>query len=313
MNSSDVLVIGAGACGLIAARELLRKGKSVTIIEARSSPGGRIRTIIDHEFPTPVEAGAEFIHGELPDTMSLLREYKISYQPLEGIFWQTRANHVDKKNNFIEEHNRQLVNHLKALNHDMTVDRFLELNFADEEYEELKSSVKGFVSGYDAADTSRASTFAFRDEWLSEANEKQYRIPEGYGKLIDRITEECIKLGGKFHFSQLVNRIEWKRNSVSVFTNEGNEFTGSKLVITIPVGVLNGQKQQVKFLPALELKEQALKKIGYGGVIKICIMHSGKVLRSAEHLIMIFKSLVLFSRMQPSQPGGHVILTIHLC
>ena len=272
MNSSQVLIIGAGACGLIAARELLRKGKSVTILEARSFSGGRIRTITDDTFPKPIDSGAEFIHGELPVTLSLLKEYKISFQPVEGIFWQTQTDSVKKKNNFIEAHHRELEKQLEALKHDITVDSFLDLKFAGEEYEELRSSVKGFVSGYDAADTSRASTFAFRDEWLNDDNEKQYRIPEGYGKMIDGITEECIKLGCNFHFSKLISRIEWKRNSVSAFTIDGKEFTGSKLIITIPVGVLNGQKEQVKFFPELELKQHALKKLGYGGVVKICML-----------------------------------------
>src|SRR3954467_7932766 len=129
MVSSDVIIIGAGACGLIAARELSRKGKSVTILEAGKLPGGRIRTITNHEFPKLIEAGAEFIHGDLPVTMSLLREYKISVQPLEGTFWQTRTSKVQRKNNFIQEHHRELEKKLEALNHDMTVDRFLEINF----------------------------------------------------------------------------------------------------------------------------------------------------------------------------------------
>src|SRR5205809_4375594 len=101
MNTSDVVIIGAGACGLIAARELLRKGKTVTILEARENSGGRIRTITDHEFPRRIEAGAEFIHGELPVTLSLLKDYNIAVQEMEGTFWQTQTDSVERKNNFI--------------------------------------------------------------------------------------------------------------------------------------------------------------------------------------------------------------------
>jgi len=290
MNSADVIVIGAGACGLIAARELLRQGRSVIVLEARSLPGGRIRTVADHEFTKPLEAGAEFIHGELPVTLSLLKEYGISTQPMEGIFWQTRTNNVEKKNNFIEEHHRKLAKHLKELNHDMSVDKFLELNFAGEEYEELKSSVRGFVSGYDAADTSRASTFAFREEWLDMSDEQQYRIPEGYGKLIDSIMNECAELGCQFHFSNPVSRVDWKRNELTVITKEGIRYNSRKIIITIPVGLLNGQsKEQIKFFPPLELKESILKKLGYGGVIKICMLFdnafwkSGDISRTSHH------------------------------
>jgi monoamine oxidase len=290
MNSADVIVIGAGACGLIAARQLLRKGKSVIVLEARAQPGGRIRTITDHEFPNHLESGAEFIHGDLPVTLSVLKEYGISFLPVEGTFWQTRTSHITHENNFIEEHQRELEKRLKALNQDMTVDRFLEVSFAGDEYEELKNSVKGFVSGYDAAETSRASTFAFRDEWLNMDNAKQYRISEGYGKLIDSIMEDCTRLGCSLHFSNRVSRIEWKNGGVAVFTDGDAKFTGSKIIITIPIGLLRDQiNNKLSFFPRLELKESVLKKLGYGGVLKICMLFnnsfwkSGEISRTSHH------------------------------
>src|SRR6266481_5247064 len=41
-GSKHFLIIGAGAAGLMAARELRRAGKAVTILEARDQCGGRI-------------------------------------------------------------------------------------------------------------------------------------------------------------------------------------------------------------------------------------------------------------------------------
>ena len=61
----SVIVIGAGAAGLMAAYELSQNGKQVIILEAANRLGGRIHTISDPSFSQPIELGAEFIHGDL--------------------------------------------------------------------------------------------------------------------------------------------------------------------------------------------------------------------------------------------------------
>ncbi|MGC4035755.1 MAG: FAD-dependent oxidoreductase [Chitinophagaceae bacterium] len=81
----NIIIVGAGASGLIAARELSAKGYSCCVLEAASFPGGRIHTTKE-EFSLPTELGAEFIHGELPLTLSLLNESGITYLSLEGEF-----------------------------------------------------------------------------------------------------------------------------------------------------------------------------------------------------------------------------------
>ena len=60
----QIIIIGAGAAGLYAARLLHNKGVSFTIIEASNRHGGRIRALIDPNFTGfPIELGAENIHG----------------------------------------------------------------------------------------------------------------------------------------------------------------------------------------------------------------------------------------------------------
>lgn len=56
------LVIGAGMAGLTAARDLVKVGEQVTVLEARERAGGRVYT--NRSFAShPVEFGAELIHG----------------------------------------------------------------------------------------------------------------------------------------------------------------------------------------------------------------------------------------------------------
>ena len=53
--------------------------------------------------------------------------------------------------------------------------------------------------------------------------------------------------------------------------------------MTIPVGLLNGNSNdQVKFNPPLEKKESVLRKLGFGGVIKICLLFDQAFWKSRE-------------------------------
>ena len=78
--NADVLVIGAGMAGLTAARELAREGFDVIVVEGGDHVGGRIQTIRDFG-PDPVEAGAEFIHGDSAATWPLIRTAGLSTRP----------------------------------------------------------------------------------------------------------------------------------------------------------------------------------------------------------------------------------------
>src|SRR6516225_6344859 len=86
-KSDHIIVVGAGAAGLMAVRELGRSGKRVTILEARNRCGGRIHPLPAAEFGYPAEGGAEFVHGEAPMTHSLLREAGLSLLPVQGTRW----------------------------------------------------------------------------------------------------------------------------------------------------------------------------------------------------------------------------------
>jgi monoamine oxidase len=84
---TDVLVIGAGAAGLAAARALVDGGRRVIVLEARARIGGRVWT--DRSFAAiPVERGAEFIHGEQADTWALVRRAGLRTESFSR--WQGR-------------------------------------------------------------------------------------------------------------------------------------------------------------------------------------------------------------------------------
>lgn len=70
----DVIVIGAGLAGLRCARDLVRAGADVVVLEARSRVGGRVWS---HRFADGqvCERGAEFIDGDHTEVLALAAEF----------------------------------------------------------------------------------------------------------------------------------------------------------------------------------------------------------------------------------------------
>src|SRR5258708_35259716 len=87
-DPDHIVVIGAGAAGLMAARELARAGKRVTILEARDRCGGRIHPLPSADFGYLAEGGAEFVHGGAPLTHGLLREAGLFLPQIQGTPWE---------------------------------------------------------------------------------------------------------------------------------------------------------------------------------------------------------------------------------
>src|SRR4051794_29755871 len=89
-QSWDAIVIGAGAAGLAATRDLSACGRHVLLLEARERIGGRILTWRDTS-PFPMELGAEFIHGTAPITFSIIRAARLNVGQLPDIHHVSRT------------------------------------------------------------------------------------------------------------------------------------------------------------------------------------------------------------------------------
>lgn len=268
-NSFDIIIVGAGAAGLMAAWELSLTGKNVAIIEARERIGGRTHTVHDENFQLPVESGAEFVHGNLELTKLLIKKSKSNDYKVEGEIWQKEDEQLDEQSDFIEDYSA-LNKKFKELEHDISVADFINNYLQGEKFEETRFTLKNYVEGYYAANTNKASTFALRDE-LNSSEEVQYRIEGGYIKLMTFLFEQCSNKGCRFFLSNEVKEIHWQKNKVKVVTNN-QTIEGKKILVTVSMGVL--QQEKIHFSPALPDKISAAKQLGFGPVIKTILQFS---------------------------------------
>jgi monoamine oxidase len=236
----------------------------VTVIEARNRIGGRIHTTTDY-FSSHVEMGAEFIHGDQPVTMSLVKESKNSVSILEGKWCQLRNGALSHADLFDDQWDL-VIKKLKHLKADTSMASFLEQNFGGEQYAGLREKVKGFVEGYDAADMNRVSALALREEWSESGNDDQHHIKGGYQKLIHYLHDKIKANGSSVRLNSPVVEIKWSAGHVVVATESGEQLKGDKVIVTVPLGVLH--RRSIRFSPSLKIYEEAFDRMGFGGVIK---------------------------------------------
>src|SRR5713226_1417538 len=196
------------------ARELARAGKRVTVVEARERCGGRIYPLPAEEFGYKAEGGAEFVHGAAPVTRSLMREAGVSLSPRAGTRWSTRTGALSPDESSLP-HADRFYQALREVKTDLPIAEFLETHFADRRYDELRRSITRTVEGYDAADPSRASTFAIRDEWMAREEGQHGRVAEGYGALVEYLAFECRRHGAAIHLGAAVAAIDEDRGRIA--------------------------------------------------------------------------------------------------
>lgn len=270
MERTDVIIVGGGICGLYAARELLKQGKQVLILEGRSRLGGRIYSF-KRSYSQIIEAGAEFVHGKAPITRRLVKEAKANLVEMKGEIYHSSSGKVFRTPEFIPELKRVLCE-MNELEEDVSLAQFLATHFNAPEDAHIRERIIRQAEGLDVADIQRISVFSIREEWASDTMNEVHTIKEGYSVLIDQLTEDCMREGCEILLSKIVKHIKWEKNTVVVTSADSSIYEASQIIVTVPLGVLTaeqGSEAEIEFEPPLPGYIEAAKKIGYGPVVKV--------------------------------------------
>ncbi len=282
-TNSDVIILGAGVAGLSAAIELAQAGLSVTVLEARNRIGGRILTVYDPASKSPIELGAEFVHGRPPQIWTLLQENKLEVTEVDGDNWCFRDGKLCSCDFFGDVD--KVLKKMKEGSRDRSFLRFLEQQFPnpkhDSKLRETKAWALGYVTGFNAADPREVSVNWLVEEMEAEkqvGGDRVFRINNGYHAFIEILSKQLKDLSVTIHLDSVAESIRWHRGKAEVSgRRKKNQFTytAPRVLITMPLGVLLASPREeggVRFSPRLpESKQKALSKLAMGHVMRVSL------------------------------------------
>lgn len=273
----DVLILGAGVSGLVAARELAEQGLKVAILEARDRVGGRIHTLRDPAFPMPVELGAEFVHGEQPEIFALLDQFGVARYDLPNTHWQRALDGKWFLTDLAEDLDPIMAPAKRAKERE-TFDEHLRRFEGQPQLADTLAMARAYVEGYDAADPARIGAKAVGEEWAAGnvGDEPQFRLMQGYGALVDGLHAAVRELGVEVHLRSVVRAVRWSKGRVEVTADvNGREsrFDAKRAVVTFPLGVLQRSADAggVAFDPDIAEHRAAARRLGFGPVTKVVL------------------------------------------
>jgi monoamine oxidase len=277
-QNSEVVVIGAGVSGLAAACELAHAGVSVRILEARDRIGGRVLTLHDEVANSPIELGAEFIHGCPPEIFKPLQQAKVPVTEVDGDNWCFEGDHLAKCD--FESEIDSILDTMDASSPDESFAEYLE-RCCNNAKPKAKQRATSYVSGFNAADPTLVGV-----HWLVQGmraeeeiqGDRAFRAPNGYSDLLNIFEEKLKQSTVKILTRTAVETLRWNRGRVQITARDSkglSQLEASHVLVTLPLSILKASTQSggpVQFLPELPRQfTTALQKLEMGKVIRVVL------------------------------------------
>jgi monoamine oxidase len=269
--SPTVVIIGAGAAGLAAARVLEDSRVHVVVLEARHRSGGRVLTSFDWP-EVAIDLGASWVHGSKGNPVTDLRDQfgiktVVTDTDSVSLYDENGQRLPDARRQMIEEKARVAIQHIDRPDHPPSA------------LESIKSAVDAAVdkSGLTGTDLMGLRFFIrehFENEWGAGPSQLSARwycdtaftgaqevFPGGYSELFDRLASDL-----EIRYQEAVTKIHYGSNGVQVVTGTGS-LKADYAIVTVPLGVL--KDEAIAFLPELPPeKREAISKLKMGVLAK---------------------------------------------
>ncbi|MDI4239260.1 NAD(P)/FAD-dependent oxidoreductase [Bradyrhizobium sp. Arg237L] len=299
-RDADIVVIGAGAAGIAAARRVLAAGRKVIVLEASSQIGGRCQTD-SSTFEVPFDRGARWAHNpETNPMIRLARTAGLELMPAPS-GEKIRIGRRNARPGETEEFLAALVRANRAID---DAARRSDVSCASVLPKELGdwAGTAEFVLGasFTGKDLKEVSVV---DKARAQDRDNAIASRQGLGTLI-------AKLGAQLPvaLSTPATRISYSNRDVEVNTPSGKVLARAA-IITVSTNVLAAGK--LKFDSELPKRVvDAVAKLGLGSYDRIALQLPGNPLGLARDDVLIEQSNSMRTALLYANIGGSSLCTI---
>lgn len=273
--TGKVIVIGAGAAGLYAAHLLKQKDLSVTVLEASGQIGGRLRPLTGFA-DFPIELGAEEVHGNKSTWYNIVKNSGTSFINIETedyFLYNGNLSAVSAVSNNADvakvySFNDNLYKYTGA---DVPVQQVIDSFGNTSKVTALYTALLGNERGTSNTRLGARSAAIEDEKWT--AGDDNYMISGKH--YLEILQAHCSDIIPHVLLNKPVTKIDYNGTNVSVTCPGGETFTADKVLITVPLAVL--QTNSIQFVPALPpAKTSAINAIGMDAGMKIILRFSAR-------------------------------------
>ncbi|XP_075670825.1 protein FLOWERING LOCUS D [Castanea sativa] len=284
-SKANVIVIGAGLAGLAAARQLMRFGYKVTVLEGRKRAGGRVYTKKmegGNRVCAAADLGGSVLTGTLGNPLGIMAR-QLGYQlhkvrdkcPLYSLDGSPVDHDMDMKvetafNRLLDKASklRQLMGEVSV---DVSLGAALETFrqvYGDAVNAEEMNLFNWHLANLEYANAELLSklSLAFwdQDDPYDMGGDHCF-LPGGNGRLIQALAENV-----PISYEKTVHTIRYGSDGVQVIAGS-QVFEADMALCTVPLGVL--KSGSIKFIPELpQRKLDGIKRLGFGLLNKVAML-----------------------------------------